>query len=658
MSTKRGQGTLPSGELARSWTSPFSALPRWEVEYPHFYHLPTDTLDELRAEGSVYLLGTRGTGKTTLLMSLEWAERLENRDLADLVGPPSADGLIGLYQKVPEARFELLDASFTGSDAERFVAAYFDCFSIQLMANAILGLRSAGDVGLSASSERRVSELLLEALGAELLPRQIASLRDVEDAAHGLAQALEDAAEGGLPLDLVGMGTLSRYRVGGLSRGAADAIVAALRDECPGKPWRFRHCLDEAEGLSVRQQRALGALLRLARHSLTYVAAFTQVAAEPSATGLPFLDLSEHDVRTMSLDWFEDNAKDYTRALDRFERLAGGVLEMRLRAWDEAQGLDEWAPRLTHEQVVLQVKQRVLPRLDIDGRLNLHLDGADLPLDHAIFEAARVAPGEEASRDVSLSYKAYLRHAGHGESHGSSGEARRQDNAEFRKRMIAAYLSICELMNWEPIYCGWDEILQLSDLCIRDFIWQMRELWREANPVSGAKFLEHSISVTAQSHALKRASNKKVAFSRKYLTVSPARTRRLVEGLAILTRELQANHRDRSTLASPERGDFVLNRSVPTGGSSEEIISLITDAARQGYLKIVDSSEVGMTFRVHRCLAPLAGFSYRRPQYSFRIRPREVIDLSEAKTEAELRHIVALVADPSHDQISLFGDDA
>jgi Cdc6-like AAA superfamily ATPase len=120
---------LPSGELPPSWSSPFSALPRWEVENPHFYHIPDDLRSELEAEGSVYLLGTRGTGKTTLLKSVQWNERVSNDRLRAVVGSPSNTGLVGLYQKVPEARFDLLgEWMLSESQSLRIVAAYLDCF--------------------------------------------------------------------------------------------------------------------------------------------------------------------------------------------------------------------------------------------------------------------------------------------------------------------------------------------------------------------------------------------------------------------------------------------------------------------------------------------------------------------------------------------------
>jgi hypothetical protein len=382
---------------------------------------------------------------------------------------------------------------------------------------------------------------------------------------------------------------------------------------------------------------------------------------------LPFLDLSEHDVRTVSLDWFEDSGKDYRPALERFRTLAAGVLLLRLSAWDQ-RAPDSSVASLTIDDILRKVSTRTLPRWTIDERLASHVNSADIPADHELFELAgghdadlyldaefqTEFPSDRASASASsITYRGYLRSQGHGETHEISEAGRRQDNAEFRKRMVAAYLSICDRMRWEPIYCGWEEVLQLSDLCIRDFIWQFRELWRECDASSGSRFLDTAISPDAQSRALKAAASKKVAFSRKYLTVSPARTRRLVEGLAILTRELQASHLDPSVLASPERGIFV-SKAAHGFGAEAEAFALVTDAARQGYLRLLSVNSASLSFRVHRCMAPLAGFSYRRPQYSIQLKPGDMLALSRCPDETSLRNLVTKLIQPEDSQMSLF----
>jgi len=44
------------------------------MKQSHIYYLPKEVFDVLEAPKSVFLLGSRGTGKTTLLHALSWRE--------------------------------------------------------------------------------------------------------------------------------------------------------------------------------------------------------------------------------------------------------------------------------------------------------------------------------------------------------------------------------------------------------------------------------------------------------------------------------------------------------------------------------------------------------------------------------------------------------
>ena len=55
--------------------NPFQYI-RYEYEQRHIYFLPPKILTRIEQQKPIYILGTRGTGKTTLLKALEWKERL------------------------------------------------------------------------------------------------------------------------------------------------------------------------------------------------------------------------------------------------------------------------------------------------------------------------------------------------------------------------------------------------------------------------------------------------------------------------------------------------------------------------------------------------------------------------------------------------------
>ena len=82
--------------------SPFR-VNRFELETSHnLYYLQADVFPLLEASKSTYLVGSRGTGKTTLLKALSWEEQLSNPFLREqLKGDISTRRYIGIYLRVP-----------------------------------------------------------------------------------------------------------------------------------------------------------------------------------------------------------------------------------------------------------------------------------------------------------------------------------------------------------------------------------------------------------------------------------------------------------------------------------------------------------------------------------------------------------------------------
>ncbi len=54
---------------------------RWEQDSQHIIYLPENLIISLEKRQDIYLVGSRGTGKTTFLRALNWKTRLENRSI-------------------------------------------------------------------------------------------------------------------------------------------------------------------------------------------------------------------------------------------------------------------------------------------------------------------------------------------------------------------------------------------------------------------------------------------------------------------------------------------------------------------------------------------------------------------------------------------------
>jgi ABC-type lipoprotein export system ATPase subunit len=60
-------------------TNPFEGQ-RWEHDAEHIIYLP-EIFAELEKRQDLYIVGSRGTGKTTFLKALNWNTRVENRSI-------------------------------------------------------------------------------------------------------------------------------------------------------------------------------------------------------------------------------------------------------------------------------------------------------------------------------------------------------------------------------------------------------------------------------------------------------------------------------------------------------------------------------------------------------------------------------------------------
>ena len=111
--------------------SPFS-LNRFEHEYggKHLYFLPPSFFQRLEIQKPVYLIGSRGTGKTTLLHALSWNERVTNKSLQrEINKPPLAGKYIGVYFYAPNFQIQIID-EWLDKKSEIFKAQVFGMYEV------------------------------------------------------------------------------------------------------------------------------------------------------------------------------------------------------------------------------------------------------------------------------------------------------------------------------------------------------------------------------------------------------------------------------------------------------------------------------------------------------------------------------------------------
>jgi hypothetical protein len=604
--------------------SPF-ATKRYEHDGDHVYYIPPATFDSLEATIPTFLIGTRGTGKTTLLKALSWDERLYNARLRrQLKGPTFQKHYIGVYFKLPMIQLRLINRWLESSDDADFAAAfsfYLDLCWLETLLPAIEHLAARRELGIDDEGEQALVKSVAELwedypLCRELLGEVGDSLFDVLRLMHPLRRVVERYARRRVDLAEV-LDALPVGQIGSFGRLLGSAVAKAITDGTGKSDWSFRVCMDEGEALTLRQQRVINSIVRLAEWPVFYVVAYVSRPEDATGTFLPGQSLQLADRQVLVRDEMSD--KD-------FRQLAEGVVNVRL----EAMGLRQ---RLNC--------QRSFGRLSIDGLLERILRESENPDMRGLLDRAKAATPSGVPRI----YETYIRERRDlGLAPQARFDKRRQSSASIRKQMVAAYLTICREARSDVMYASADMLLQVSDNCIRDFLWQIESVFA-ASDMQLAQFLTERVPDPRQHAGMRAAAELKMTLFQEKIISAPAEANRIVVGLARITHLIQSTGRNYEQIRTPERGIFTY--LVDASTASIENAVLIRDAAEAGFLRLIDEDAKPneIRFRVHASLAPRYNFSYRGAYYAGgTLSTADVESLRRATTEGMLRTAVDVLA--------------
>jgi hypothetical protein len=639
--------------------SPFS-LNRFELEDEHIYFLPTNIFPVLQDLKSVVLRGSRGTGKTTLLKALNWKEQTSNISLRQaLNGDFVSRNSIGVYLKLtlaPILPFRTWPNTQPHLQGTVF-STYLDLLWMEPLFEALADLTSQRILPGRTRSEQEACSAILTKHG-ELLSSggknrwSFGSLKDLirsrrnEMELLALTNASLDEPELSRRFPLPHFGELGRTTAAVVSKFCSDSVGTK-------KTWHMKVCLDESECLDGFQQRVINTAIRLTDSSLSYVLAFVGGIAEPINTLIPGISLQRADREIIDLDPPKD---DTDRLDDNFVQLAEGVCRARIRSVAP----DAAAHFSTRE---------LLGDLDINNLLLSILRTSENPQARAVLAQAeklqtiygREGDGEVTQADGLPIYQAYIidRLKLRSPARDDPKDRRKQDSAELRKRMVAAYLCLCAELGKQVRYAYADMVLQASDRCIRDYLWQMEELF-QLSGLDIVRFCSSSLPLDQQDAALRSAAKNKRDYIELAGIAAPTETLRLIEALGRLTARLQTAVLGQRGLRSSERGIFKLE--PPEGPVPEDSpLKIIAEAAEAGFLKIIEQRPL-LRFRVHCSLAAYYGFSYRGAYYDTPVRLSDLSSLisqpDDERLEAEIKRIESWLGTDASADLPLFQEPA
>lgn len=570
------------------------------------------------------LVGTRGTGKTTLLKALSWDERLNNSFFKnELRDAAFAKKYIGLYFKLPNLQLALLDRWLRDADDFDYAAIfafYLDLCWLEAAVPALEHLEAAGVISLQTRCEQQFfaqfqslfNDCSLEIGNVAAEKQTIAGALSLM---HSMRNALERFARRRSDINDV-LESLPVGQIGSFGRAVGAALTSAIDAGSPAgsPPWSLRICMDEGEALSLRQQRVINSMLRIAEWPVFYVVAYVSRPLDVTSTFLPNQTLQVADRQIHILDEITDK---------EFRLLAEGVINARLRA---ARANSRFRSR------------DLLGPLDVNRLLLRILRDSEDEFAARLLAAAQVEATGEGPPPI---YETYLRLRRPELSDDLTGRARRrQSSTSIRKQMVAAYLNICSDLNSRPIYASSDMVLQISDKCMRDFLRQMDTIYRHSGLDIG-DFLEREVSIDQQNAGIREAAEVKITLFAERVFSQSAQANQLVDVLARVTADVQTSGRNYEQLRTPERGIFTYHTGNRLEPSPNE--SLIRDAADAGFLKILPEEQMGvLRFRVHASLAPHYGFSYRGAYYdACALTDQEIDEIRNADSDQQSRRVLA-----------------
>ncbi len=629
--------------MTQPMTSPFR-LNRWENEDArHYYYLNTSDFKVIReSRKHCFVIGHRGTGKTSILKALNWRERRrgaaeEGTALLDAF----QDGIVGCYFGLQYIQLETLDAWLRKEDdqlSHQLISTYLRGLWLEEAARATRDLRR--ELGMQSLAEEvevlsgiweefslwLPDELIdggdprPEHLSLQVLITHMAKLSSfIFNAANALGSSPGRAAS-----------VLSMHRLPSLVNEIFLGLAKLLPSQA-SDAWVFQMCIDEGEYLSGRGKSTIRTMVRECTSPLLMtVASLDDLGVE---TLNPNVRLTVHDRIVLDLR---------KRTINQFAALIDGIVNERLKS--SVNGPYSFSiKRLLGEYSLDQLLLASSTERPSSRRQILQMRDQSNVSDRSFIVEYLVRTG---SVRVPLTVGSLDRF-----------DERLQKSAGVRKKSVAGYLNLlAELGVKEPTYAGYTKILRAMENSLRDVFILIEHCFQHLYPqveVSEAvpRFLgRQGLPIRTQDAAFKALSVRKMAGLDDRIVTLTSISYALVEFLSRLSHHLDMNEKG-GAITRPERTYFAFTipdrGKVGTGDRREKgarvdaIVAAVSSCTREGYLVggVDPRRPDELVVRVNRTLAKLHGFSYRLPQYTTSV-PwsilERVVDHGSEGTMAEL----------------------
>lgn len=647
--------------------SPFQDM-RWESDEENIIWLPPE-FSEWESKRSVYITGSRGTGKTTLLKGLEWKQRLINGSLKNQLGSnPFERHCIGVYINMPNfvskhfinwpPKVEGLDDIIWEEEKARVYSLYLEYQILQLFTKAVQGLKSLDFLKFSPYQELRIiKEILIERPEIKLFleEKEEAGLNDLRLCFKRMHENIRFCTINKIPLQPIAgypclqMGQMLEEIAGILLRLCSMEEGEEEKLE-RNNQWTFKVCIDQTESPETYQQKAINTMIARQETGEVSFAIASLEGVDIESTYIPRHPLTDADREHYSLEKVYKDSKKYREFIEavtdlRFKKYTGDEdvsvnLKEILGEWDINALLYPILKRSENEEV-----KRFIKRSEENTEIKLfEFKRKETSLE--ILEE-NIPYGSDGEIKIPPFYQTYLiekleiklPHDGT-----DQGEIRAQKSKEIRKKMVAAMLCMCKEFSLDVPYAGYNMIISMSDRCIRDFLRQMHYIYLEVKD-EPRKFMQSNIHPNKQDRAIHNASEKKFSGISNELTYNSSEVMRLIEALGVVTSKIQSAYNDPLALKNTERGKFEIDFSQMKPTNAKELQKILGLARDSLYIKIISDfynykNNKKILFRLHKLFAPRFEFSYRGAYYNVSINGDVLLKICNAEDEKIVSNLI------------------
>lgn len=656
--------------------SPFSDN-RWEDEFNRrFYFLNYKEYHMLTTTSKhVFLVGHRGTGKTTLLKALSWQERLHNPSLMKtLNNDPFADGIIGCFlnfRQIGLAAFEAWLYKESDPIYHLILTAYLRFYWLELATHAAqrvlerkkerLPLRqeqeALRETGASVSLWLRNSQYRPPSIppgpfdvSLSTLEHLFAAYRDYmfADATFATQAPSKIAA------------LLNLNRIQDLANLCVQEIIELIGTAFPDQEWTFRVCMDESEFLTDRARLSLRSLVRECESPLLLVISALSTDELGVDTVHRDVKLQRADRLVISLD---------ARSTTDFQILLQGIVNERISEW------------LGQDQQYIDLRT-LLGEFSLDTLLLSSPSEAPAYLKYKYEWAEWLRTHNRKKRETEDGpLFQHMLENNWVKSTSDLGPLRRSTQSSgARKLFVAAYFDqLNHLGVASPTYAGWNMVAELFDNSLRDALRFLDTCYEDHlgrmhaddepshRPENLKRFARSSpLAIQYQDEALRAIGRKKFEEDLEFrIQVNGDKAARIIQFFGRLSNKINYTWE-----RAAESACFVVkDQRSDYKNEFKMLVECLEACNREGFIRIeVNDSKTGtVRFRIHRSLARYFGFSYRKPLYSRMISNQlvsRVWSATDLTNFANLAHDAAIAlrrSDPRPsvvrpDQLDLFND--